>query len=292
MTLAHKQTKNMFTLQVRFAFVALYLLPTNTKSQFTNSNICEETTSYATGSTFETNLKLLFSSLIQNTSKTGFFNTTIGNIPNRVYGSSLCRGDISASDCTSCLTTASLDLMQLCPYNRGAIVWYKVCMLRYSNKNFFSDLQTDGYRVYISTNWSDPYQFEQAVVKMMSSISKSAVQSGQMFSTAMTNLTVSDPIYGLVQCTRDLTGDQCLECLKVAMQNLEEYCYGNVLGIYLACSCILWYETDKFFNSDPFLVVPLPAPSQANFPPVKIPPLPEAPDTPEERRKGILEIKS
>ncbi|KAF3320992.1 Cysteine-rich repeat secretory protein 38 [Carex littledalei] len=276
----------MFPLQILLVCV-VYLLPSNTKSQFISNNICENITAYAMGSTFETNLKLLFSSLIQNTSKTGFFNNTIGNIPDRVYGSSLCRGDISASNCTSCLITASQNLTQVCPYDRGAIVWYEVCMLRYSNKYFFSDLDTDGFRVYNPQNWSDPYQFEQSVVKMMNLISRDAVQSDKMFSTGMVNLTVSDPIYGLVQCTRDLTGDQCHDCLNSSMQMLEEYCYGNVLGIYLARSCILWYETDKFFNSDPFLIVS--APARVNFPPIKISPPPETTEATEEPSKGILE---
>jgi Salt stress response/antifungal len=279
----------MFPLQLLFVFIVLYLLPSNTKSQFTSENICENTTTYAPGSTFEINLEFLSSSLIQNTSNSGFFKTTIGDIPNRIYGSSLCRGDINASDCTICLTTASQDLRQLCPYDRGAIVWYKVCLLRYSNINFFSELDTDGYIESNQQNWSDPYQFEQSVLKMMSLISRDAVQSGKMFSTGMVNLTVSDKIYGLVQCTRDITGDQCLECLNISMQYLEDNYYGNLLGIFLAYSCILWYETDKFFNSDPVLVVP--APSHANFPSVKISPPPETPAVPEELIKGILEIK-
>lgn len=277
----------MFPLQILLAYIVLYLLPSNTKSEFISYNLCENITAYARGSTFETNLKLLFTSLIQNTSKTGFFNDTLGNIPDRVYGLSLCRGDISASNCTNCITTASQNLTQLCPYNRGAIVWYEVCMLRYSNKYFFSDLDTNGYTVYNPQNWSDPYQFEQAVVKMMSSISRDAAQSGKMFSTGMVNLTVSDSIYGLVQCTRDLTGDQCHECLNASMQILEENYYGNVLGIYQAYSCMLWYETDKFFNSDPFMIVS--APARVNFPPVKISPPPEATAAPEEPSKGILE---
>ncbi|KAJ1700822.1 hypothetical protein LUZ63_000601 [Rhynchospora breviuscula] len=276
----------MFSLQIILACVVLNQLPSNTKAQFITNNICESSTTYTTGSAFETNLKLLFSSLIQNTSQTGFYNDTIGSIPNRVYGSSLCRGDINASDCTSCLTMASENLPQLCSYSRGAIVWYEVCMLRYSNKQFFSDLAMDGYYVYIPQNWSDPYQFDLAVVKMMSLISTNAVQSGRMFSTGMVNLTASDPIYGLVQCTRDLTGDQCLQCLNLSMQHLEEKIYGNVLGISLAASCILWYETDKFFNLDPLVVVPtLP---HVNPPPVMSPPLeaPEAPKAPERPRKG------
>ncbi|KAJ4745402.1 cysteine-rich RECEPTOR-like kinase [Rhynchospora pubera] len=276
----------MFSLQIILACVVLNQLPSNTKAQFINNDICENSTTYATGSPFETNLKILFSSLIQNTSQTGFCNDTIGSVPNRVYGSSLCRGDIRASDCTSCLTMASENLPNLCPYSRGAIVWYEVCMLRYSNKQFFSELAMDGYYVYNPQNWSDPYQFELAVVKMMNLISTNAVQSGRMFSTGMVNLTTSDQIYGLVQCTRDLTGDQCLQCLNVSMQRIEEHCYGNVLGISLTASCILWYETDKFFNLDPLVVVPTLPP--VSPPPVMSPPqeAPEVPKAPERPRKG------
>ncbi|KAJ4801489.1 cysteine-rich RECEPTOR-like kinase [Rhynchospora pubera] len=273
----------MFSLQIILACVVLHQLPFNTKAQSITYYKCENSTTYAMGSTFDSNLKLLFSSLIQNTSQTGFCNDTIGSVPNRVYGSSLCCGDIKASDCSSCLTTASEDLPQLCPYSRDAIVWYEVCMLRYSNKQFFSDLDMNRYNLYNPQNWSDPYQFELAVVKMMSLISTNAVQSSRMFSTGVVNLTASDRIYGLVQCTMDLSGDQCLQCLNLSMQQLEKYLYGNVLGISLAASCILWYETEKFFSIDPFVVVP--TPPHVNTPSVTSPPL-EAPKAPEKQRKG------
>ncbi|URE27551.1 Cysteine-rich receptor-like protein kinase [Musa troglodytarum] len=114
---------------------------------------------FTTNSTYESNLNLLLSSLISNGSASGFFTDTVGRMPNQVHGLVLCRGDTNATTCSSCLVTAGVEILQLCAYDKDAVVWYDDCHLRYSNLQFLSTLDNDPemavaseYQVYDETD--------------------------------------------------------------------------------------------------------------------------------------------
>ncbi|PQQ15143.1 hypothetical protein Pyn_27904 [Prunus yedoensis var. nudiflora] len=93
---------------------------------------------YTPNSQFENNLKQLLESLSSNTSISGgFYNTTIGNNTDRVYGQALCRGDVNSTVCRNCVYEASQELFKSCNTN-DAMIWYEVCQVRYSFQMFFS----------------------------------------------------------------------------------------------------------------------------------------------------------
>ncbi|RWR90866.1 cysteine-rich receptor-like protein kinase 10 [Cinnamomum micranthum f. kanehirae] len=103
---------------------------------------CNDTTNYTNTNTFSTNLNLLIPSLSSNsTLNYGFYNTSIGQDPNKAYGLVLCRGDATNNICQNCIEMASDAIQSRCP-NRSATIWYDDCLLRYSNTNFFSSLNT------------------------------------------------------------------------------------------------------------------------------------------------------
>ncbi|XP_065874681.1 antimicrobial ginkbilobin-2-like protein, partial [Euphorbia lathyris] len=55
------------------------------------------------------------------------------NIQDRPFSLSLCRGDISGTNCTSCIAEARSEIRKLCPYNKAATIWYDNCLLKYSD---------------------------------------------------------------------------------------------------------------------------------------------------------------
>ncbi|KAK4857521.1 hypothetical protein QYF36_001998 [Acer negundo] len=59
-----------------------------------------------------------------------------------VYILFLCRGDVSAATCQTCVKNATQVIRQQCSSNRTAIIWYNECMLHYSNTNFFGLLRS------------------------------------------------------------------------------------------------------------------------------------------------------
>ncbi|KAJ0080912.1 hypothetical protein Patl1_11012 [Pistacia atlantica] len=67
-------------------------------------HFCSNTTTFSINSTYQSNLNLLLSSLPSNANSSngffnGFYNTTLGQGPNKVYILFLCRGDVTTSVC-------------------------------------------------------------------------------------------------------------------------------------------------------------------------------------------------
>jgi len=122
------------------------------------AHICGDR-NYTTNSTFHSNLNLLLASL-SSTSST-FFNDTKGSVPaDLAYGLVLCRGDVTPSDCGTCIKNAAQDILSLCPKSKKATAWYDNCQLRYADIDFLSVVDTNGSYVLVNMqNVTDPNTF-------------------------------------------------------------------------------------------------------------------------------------
>ncbi|KAG5077658.1 hypothetical protein JHK82_056353 [Glycine max] len=99
---------------------------------------------YTADSTYNTNLNTLLSTLSSNTEiNYGFYNFSHGQSPDRVNAIGLCRGDVEPDECRSCLNDARSNLTQDCPNQKEAIMQYDNCMLRYSNRTIFGNLEVE-----------------------------------------------------------------------------------------------------------------------------------------------------
>ncbi|MBA0876279.1 hypothetical protein Goshw_026080 [Gossypium schwendimanii] len=63
------------------------------------------------------------------------------------------------------------------------------------------------------------------------------------------NFTESEKVYGLVQCTPDISETDCRICLQGAMVELSECCGKKQGGRVLRPSCIAWFELSLFYDS-------------------------------------------
>ncbi|KAL5721400.1 non-specific protein-tyrosine kinase [Ranunculus cassubicifolius] len=79
------------------------------------------------------------------------------------------------------------------------------------------------------------------------------------FAMGVTNVTKSETIYGLVQCSEDLSSRDCARCLNTSISKVANCSYGRDAGRILQPSCVLWYEVYKFFESDPLPSLPSPS---------------------------------
>ncbi|OAY77066.1 Cysteine-rich receptor-like protein kinase 10 [Ananas comosus] len=85
--------------------------------------ICGNTGNYTANSTYEPNLRQLRASLPSIASVSdGFSTASTGETPDQVWGLALCRGDINATDCRTCLGGASNDTQQLCRTTKRAVI--------------------------------------------------------------------------------------------------------------------------------------------------------------------------
>ncbi|KAG6528957.1 hypothetical protein ZIOFF_011149 [Zingiber officinale] len=236
-------------------------------------NYCPTDANYTAMSAFRTNLNLLLSSLSSSTAAAaGFYNDTVGRPPNQVYGLALCQGDLSFGDCQGCANASVQAITQECPKGMSSTIWYDICMLRYSNTNFFSAADTV-YKVYERNvnNASDLQIFNQQLGNLMNSLATEAARSpSKLFAAGSANLTSFTKVYGLVQCTRDLSADDCYRCLLDSVGSIPSLCDGKQGCKVYGQSCRLRYEMAPFYNisatdvassSPPSPVVPVSPPS-------------------------------
>ncbi|EFH43977.1 predicted protein [Arabidopsis lyrata subsp. lyrata] len=206
---------------------------------------------------------------------TGFQNATAGKAPDRVTGLFLCRGDFSPEVCRSCVAFAANDTFNRCPDKREAVFYYEECILRYSDKNILSTVTYDGGLIMTNPNNISSNQRDSFVASVSSTMNQAAVvtaNSSRKFYTLETVLTPVQTLYGLLQCTPDLTRQDCLSCLQSSINSIHLYAVG---GRFVYPSCNARYELYSFYNgtaigtplgplpSPPPLPSPAPAPAPA-----------------------------
>ncbi|KAF8669150.1 hypothetical protein HU200_051477 [Digitaria exilis] len=245
--------------------------------------MCGSSGNYTANSTYQSNIRGLSTTLPKDasTSPTLFATAKLGSVPNIVYALALCRGDVNASACASCVAAAFTDAQQLCAYNMDATVFYDFCFLRYSNQDFTSSPTSDGrgnVLILMNTqNVTAPFKVFDAAVSALvnATIDYAASNSSKRFGTgveAFRNFDSSNPsIYALAQCTPDMAPADCRSCLTGLTQWAPKYFSGKQGGRVLGSWCNYRYEQYSFFSSTPLLQLPEPvvgAPAPAPAPPV------------------------
>ncbi|KAH7858481.1 hypothetical protein Vadar_024319 [Vaccinium darrowii] len=169
---------------------------------------CEESFgNYTTNSTYHTNLNTLLSSLSSNTNRFGFYNSSLGENPDTVYATVLCRGDIDLDSCHSCINNATSKITQDCPKSKEAVGWYDLCMVRYSNKSINGKANASGYCSVNPLNVLSVDQFNKSLTTLFDRLISQAAAGGTLQKFAMGNVSGPDDqtIYGVAQCTPDLS---------------------------------------------------------------------------------------
>ena len=192
---------------------------------------CPNTTTFVRNSTYQANLKILLSSLAFNATRNdikGFYNASAGQDIDEVYGLFLCRGDVSVEVCQKCVKLATNDIVELCPIEKEAIVWYDECFLVYSNSYNFSSLNKQP----MLCMWN-PYditvdvEFNNLLANTISdaaNVAASAPSGEKKFEAKRVNYTWLESLYVLVQCTPDLSKYDCNRCLTLTLSYLHICC--------------------------------------------------------------------
>ncbi|KAM7500913.1 hypothetical protein LguiA_025327 [Lonicera macranthoides] len=251
------------------------ILITDTEAVY-RFHVCPNTTTYTPNSTYQTNLNLLLSNLSSNATLssnstnngTVFSTSTAGqNPPNIAYGLFLCRGDVTSTVCRNCVATVTAEITNRCPNQKSAVIWYDECMLRYSNASFFSTVVGEPMVYLVSTaNITDEVtRFQQVLTETMDDLANRAPvdnfndQFVKGFATQQARVTSSQRLYGLVQCTQDLSEQDCNGCLQMAVNRLPQCCSGKQGGQVLLTSCNVRYEIYPFYRE--LAAAPPPVPS-------------------------------
>ncbi|KAJ4904452.1 Cysteine-rich receptor-like protein kinase 10 [Raphanus sativus] len=237
-------------------FIFLFLFSLLTCFRVSSQNLsllyyfCPNTTTYSRNSTYYTNLKTLLASFSSPNASysTGFQNGKAGQAPDTVTGLFLCRGDVSPESCRNCVASAVNESLTRCPNQSEAVLYYDECTLRYSQRNILSTLRTDGGYTLPNLNnipRNQQERFRDLVLSTLNQAATKAVASSRKFDARKVNFTALQSLYGLVQCTPDLTSQDCFRCLQTSINQLPTERIGARL---LLPSCGSRYELYPFYN--------------------------------------------
>ncbi|WJX21113.1 non-specific serine/threonine protein kinase [Trifolium repens] len=243
-----------------FFYILLIIIVSQTKAQpeFRGNFCINDNGNYTANSTYQTNLNILLSNLSSNTEiNYGFYNFSYGQNTDKVNAIGLCRGDVKPDDCRNCLNDSRVLLTRLCPNQKEAIGWYDNCMLRYSNRSIFGIMEgSPTYYLWNPNNATDVDQFNQVLGILMKKLRERAASSDDFrvkYATGNeTDVNLNfQTVYGLVQCTPDLSLQDCNSCLDAAISEIPSCCNNKGGGRVLKPSCNIRFESSLFYNPTP-----------------------------------------
>ncbi|KAM3749417.1 hypothetical protein ACB098_05G183500 [Castanea mollissima] len=215
---------------------------------------------YTQNSLFENNLMHLLGFLPSRTSVSGFNSTSFGDTK-KVYGEALCRGDINSTACKTCIETASKEILQC--KSVEVVIYLELCQVHYSYQQFsimvyagkYPDTDRNKREKTISNE--DPVHFNKVLKHLMNVLSDEAAlnpSNKRMFTTGEIQFSKNRTIYGLVQCTRDISDANCYNCLESAIGDLKACCYSREVGIVFSRNCNVRYQLYRFYSFSSVLV--------------------------------------
>ncbi|THG21876.1 hypothetical protein TEA_021216 [Camellia sinensis var. sinensis] len=127
--------------------------------------------------------------------------------------------------------------------------------LHYANESFFGTLDVTGnIWKYNAKNVSDDELgwFISVVNDMLHKLSRLAAfnPSYGMYAIGVVNFKDTKTIYALVQCTIDLSSDDCNTCLETAIANISTCCCKSRGARLFSRSCFLRYEFYAFYEDE------------------------------------------
>ncbi|GFQ00058.1 cysteine-rich repeat secretory protein 38 [Phtheirospermum japonicum] len=133
-----------------------------------------------------------------------------------------------------------------CPDSRGAIIWRDYCMLKYSDLDFLGQIDTkNGFNM--ESGDGVDFNFTIAVRSLMNGLYFIAMQRPMLFaSETVRKVDGNKTLYGMVQCTRDLSPNDCRTCLESATDGLSDRKVG---ARFVYGSCNLRFEIYPFLNN-------------------------------------------
>ncbi|CAN8320595.1 unnamed protein product [Cochlearia groenlandica] len=180
-----------------------------------------------------------------------------GDGQDKIFGKLQCRGDILESKCNSCLLTASSSIIKKCPNNRGRIIWYDNCLIDLSSNYTYAEI--DYRHIFYLHNAkdvsSDTNLFNKNTRTFLNKLKERTINKENirftreyMYATAEENFG-KEKMYGMMQCTQDLSIKNCSVCLDWVVAKLPQCCNNKQGGRVLTPSCNFRYELYPFVKT-------------------------------------------
>ncbi|CAH2053060.1 unnamed protein product [Thlaspi arvense] len=190
---------------------------------------------YNPGSPYEESLNRVVRSISNGKLRSGFRHVSNGDPPNTIFVKLQCRGDSYLSKCHSCLSTAFSGFGRKCPRNKGGIIWYDNCVLEVSSINTLAKIDYQNYfYMYnakdVSGNIESFNKNTKALLYNLKEKANSKETNAGRDNTvyaAGEKMLGAMKLYAMVQCTQDLSPEECNVCLNWILLKLPECCSGK-----------------------------------------------------------------
>lgn len=238
---------------------------------------CTRNTTFAANSSYPSNIKTLLDWLSSNgTNIARSYITTVATKNTTLYGMFNCLRDISTDTCQACVTESAKLISSLCSTAKEGIIWYKVCLVRYSDRRFFSTVEESPK---ISFMDKQDYtggrveRFNNIVWDTLNDLRSEAANASTKLAHKVVEITEKQKLYGAAWCVSYLSTENCSSCLSDAIADVPtSCCRGKTGGRIYFPSCGVRFELYPFGFTKEDTVSWMPPPPESPHPPLS--PLP------------------
>ncbi|TVU38664.1 hypothetical protein EJB05_12048, partial [Eragrostis curvula] len=231
--------------------------------------MCGTTNTFGANSRFQANLNRLAATLPGKASASPnlYATAVVGAVPQQIWAMGLCRGDVNATACGSCLAQAFRDVQNDCPYYKDATIYYDPCTLHYSDVHTLAGCDdtgptTDEYGVTNQGNVTyDPPRFNALLAKLLNATADyAAFNSTRRFATGEADFSDKNypKVYCLAQCPPDQPPALCRKCLAGIIADGLPRFLNSIGGRVLWVNCTYRFETAPFYSGPAMVRLPSP----------------------------------
>ncbi|KAL0712963.1 hypothetical protein Bca4012_019941 [Brassica carinata] len=202
-------------MKLKISFLPIFLFSLITLDSASAQEICFNGF-FKPNSTYDLNRRQVLSSLAAHvTSHKGFFSSSNGESPNRVFIIGMCIPGTKPGTCSDCIKAASDTLFKSCPNQTEAYTWPDSCMVRYSNVSFSESYDTGPSQALYETGDlnSNVTVFDRIGEDLMERTiteAPSRDHEHKYYAAGVATLTASLTMYAMMQCTPELPpGPSC-----------------------------------------------------------------------------------
>ncbi|KAL2324345.1 hypothetical protein Fmac_023403 [Flemingia macrophylla] len=216
---------------------------------------CTRNSTFAAYGAYRSKVQTLLDWLSSNaTNKARFYHTTVPSqhtTDTDVYGSFLCTRYINPELCQRCVAQASKFISSLCSMANEAIIWYQVCYVRYSDRDFFSTVEESPKLTAMNEHdyVGQVARFNNILWDMMNDLRTEAASASNKLADTSANITDKEKVYGYAWCLPYLSKENCSWCLSDAIAEIPTgCCKGKAGGTILYPSCGVRFELYQFHS--------------------------------------------
>uniref|UniRef100_A0A2P2NYW1 Gnk2-homologous domain-containing protein n=1 Tax=Rhizophora mucronata TaxID=61149 RepID=A0A2P2NYW1_RHIMU len=183
------------------------------------------------------NLKELFDALLAQSSQKSFYKRTSGDGQTAITGLYQCRGDLTTSQCATCVGKIPETVEKLCGKVIAARVHFSGCYLKYELVAFKQVSETELLYKVCGSNQASEAGFEEKRDSALNAI-LSGIQNGNgSFYTGE-----NQSVFVLGQCEGDLSSGACGSCVKSAVESVKIQCGDSISGQVYLNQCYITYS--------------------------------------------------